>query len=142
MDLYSQKVYRGFIERPPGEYVIPSSSSIPAPLLNLQPATADHLQVDEHGSEIAIVFEGSNLWFCHKMSVGGLVINVRASESNGNCIRHNMEKKDSTVGHLKDGECVKITLHSHFSKSFTSKVSVFKKVSLDLTGGLILLLYS
>lgn len=124
-------MYRGFIEKPPTKYLIPSSSSTPTPLPNLQPAAADHLQVDEHGNEIAIVFEGSNLWFCHKMSINGLVINIRAFESNGNCIRHNLERKDCTIGHLKDGESVKITLHSHFSKPFTSKVSIFKKVGLN-----------
>ena len=137
LDFYSQKMYRGFIEKPPGEYVIPSSSCTPTPLINLQPAASNHLQVDEYGSELAIVFEGSNLWFCYKISIDGLVINVKAPESNGNCIRHNVEKKASTVRCLKDGECVKVTLHNHFCKSFTSKVSIIKKVSLDQKGSVI-----
>ena len=128
MELYSQKVYRGYVERPPNKYMVPSLSKTPTPLINLYPTTSDHLQVDRHGSELAIVLEGSNLWFCHKMTIGNLMIKITASLCNGNCVHYNMDKWDSTVGRLKDGEKVNITLHNHFSRPSTFKVIINKKV--------------
>ena len=128
MELYSQKVYRGYIERPPYKYMVPLLSKTPTPLKNLQPSTSDHIQVDRHGSELAIVLEGSNLWFCHKVTIGSLVIKITASLCNGNCVHYNMDKWDSNIGHLKDGEKVSITLHNHFSRPSTFKVIINKKV--------------
>ena len=87
------------------------------------------VELHSHGNELAIVVEGSNLWFCYQVSIGGHTVQTPAHDLSGISIHFNIPKEESKVK-VEKGE-VMVVLCSHFSKKpFSKDVPALQKVSL------------
>ncbi len=128
MVAYCEKLFRGYLDKTP-EYRIPSAGKAPAPL-NMRP-TVSGVTIHEHGSEVALVVEGTHFWFCHRLSIGRESIATPASKISGTSIKLNFDKKSKpTLSALSENEEVSLKVSNHFMKStVTVNVKVVKKVS-------------
>ncbi len=126
--IYCEKLFRGYLDKAP-EYRIPSEGKAPA-ALNMRP-TVSGVTIHEHGSEVALVVEGTNFWFCHHLSIRGESIATPASKISGTSIKLNFDKESKpTLSALSDNEEVSLKVSNHFMKSpVTVNVKVLKKVS-------------
>ena len=110
--------------------------TLPKKFPSLKPSVSS-VTVSHHGEEVALILEGENLWFCHKIKIGnraGARI-IRATgpdvtrrsinfnyvpQHSGDLIIHNVAPRDTTVS---------VTLYSHFSKPILKRgVEARKKV--------------
>ena len=123
---YCQKILRSFLEKCP-EYTPPSpAKQSPVELTMLKPSITS-VELHSHGNELAIVAEGSNLWFCYKISIGGHTIQTPAHDLSGTSIQFNIQREESKIEVV--GEKVAVSVHSHFSKKPLSYcVPVLQKV--------------
>ncbi len=128
MVIYCEKLFRGYLDKAP-EYRIPSEGKAPASL-NMRP-TVSGVTIHEHGSEVALVVEGTDFWFCHRLSIRGESIATPASKLSGSSIKLNFDKKiKPTLSTLSDNEEVSLKVFNHFMKSpLTVNVKAVKKVS-------------
>ena len=85
------------------------------------------VELHSHGNELAIVVEGSNLWFCYQVSVGGHTVQTPAHELSGTSIQFNIPMEENKVK-VEEGK-VMVVLYSHFSKKpFNKEVPTIQKV--------------
>ena len=134
MAAYAKKVFRAFLEksatREPA-YKIPSSPKyVPPELSDLKPSLMS-VQLHRHGNELAVVVEGSNLWFSYQIALQGMPrVPIPGNKSSGSEIQFNIKGDDSIA--LEDGNVkeVRVTLHSYFSKTTKVDVSLQHKVGL------------
>ena len=128
VEIYCEKLFRGYLDKAP-EYRIPSERKAPASL-NMTP-TVSGVTIHEHGSEVALVVEGTNFWFCHRLSIRGESIATPASKISGTSIKLNFDKESKpTLSALSDNEEVSLKVFNHFMKSpVTVNVKIIKKVS-------------
>ena len=128
METYCEKLFRGYLDKAP-EYKIPSEGKAPASL-NMRP-TVSGVTIHEHGSEVALVVEGTDFWFCHRLSIRGESIATPASKISGTSIKLNFDKESKpTLSALSDNEEVNLKVFNHFMKfPVTGNVKVVKKVS-------------
>ncbi len=128
METYCEKLFRGYLDKAP-EYRIQSQGKAPAPL-NMRP-TVSGVTIHEHGSEVALVVEGTDFWFCRRLSIRGESIATPASKISGTSIKLNFDKEiKPTLSALSDNEEVSLKVSNHFMKSpVTVNVKVVKKVS-------------
>ena len=124
---YCQKVFRSYLEKFP-EYTPPSpSKQSPVELAMLKPSITS-VELHSHGNELAIVAEGSNLWFCYQISIGGHTIQTPAHKLSGTSIQFNIQREESKIKVVE--EKVDVVVYSHFSKKpISNVVSVLRKVS-------------
>ena len=89
------------------------------------------VELHSHGNELAVVVEGSNLWFCYEISIGGHTVQTPAHDLSGTSIQFNIQREESKVKMIEGKERkVMAMLYSHFSKKPLSKVvPVLQKVS-------------
>ena len=86
------------------------------------------VQLHSHGNELAIVAEGSNLWFCYQISIGGHTIQTPAHDLNGTSIQFNVQREESKIEVVD--EKIIVVVYSRFSKkSLSNSVPVLRKVS-------------
>ena len=91
--------------------------------------TVTSVELHSHGNELAIVVEGSNLWFCYQISIGGHTVQTPAHDLSGTSIQLNIPMEESKVK-VEKGEVMAV-LCSHFSKKPLSReVPALQKVSL------------
>ena len=129
METYRQKIFRGYLEKDPEYKIPPSAKKTPESVESLRPMISG-VVVHEHGSEMALVIEGSNLWFCYQLSVNGDSIDTPACDITGTSIKLNLDKDSRTsLSSLTDGQEVKVKVHNHFFKSPSPVVQVQKKVT-------------
>ncbi len=128
MKFYFEKLFCGYLDKAP-EYRIQYKEKAPASL-NMKP-TVSGVTIHEHGSEVALVVEGTNFWFCHRLSIRGASVETPASQISGTSINLNFDKENNqTLSTLSDNEEVSLKVFSHFMKSpVTVNVKVVKKVS-------------
>ena len=133
MAAYAKKVFRAFLEksttREPA-YKIPLSPKYVPELSDLKPSLTS-VQLHRHGNELAVVVEGSNLWFSHQIALQGMPrVPIPGSKSSGSEIQFNIKGDDSIA--LEDGKIkeVRVTLHSYFSKTTKVDVPLHHKVGL------------
>lgn len=130
MDLYSQKLFLAYLQKPP-KFMIPSLPRVPKPLGIVKP-TITSLVLHEHGNEIALAVEGNNLWFCYQMTVGGVHIETPTKKLvSGTSIKFNTEKEHSKLK-FSDNENVNVTVYSYFTKPTTNLIIAHKKVCYNL----------
>ena len=85
------------------------------------------VELHNHGNELAVVVEGSNLWFCYQISIGGHTVQTPAHDLSGTSIQFNVQREDSKVK-VEEGK-VMVILCSHFSKKPLNKeVPALQKV--------------
>ncbi len=128
METYCEKLFRGYLDKSPEYRVLPTGKA-PASL-NMKPTVSDVI-IHEHGSEVASVVEGTDFWFCHRLSIRGESIATPASKISGTSINLNFDKESKpTLSALSDNEEVNLKVFNHFMKfPVTGKVKVVKKVS-------------
>ena len=128
MDSYCKKLFCGYLDKAP-EYRIPSEGKAPASL-NMRP-TVSGVTIHEHGLEVALVVEGTDFWFCHRLSIRGESIATPASKISGSSMKLNFDKEiKPALSALSDNEEVSLKVFNHFMKSpVTVNVKVLKKVS-------------
>ena len=124
---YCQKIFRSFLEKAP-EYTPPSSVKQSLTELTILKPSVTSVELHSHGNELAVVVEGSNLWFCYQISIGGHTVQTPAHDLSGTSIQFNIPKEDSNV-EVDKGKVMAV-LYSHFSKKPLSKeVPALQKVS-------------
>jgi len=123
---YCQKIFISFLEKFP-EYTLPSRpKQSPVELTMLKPSITS-VELHSHGNELAIVVEGSNLWFCYPISIGGHTIQTPAHSLSGTSIRFNIQSEESKIE--VEEEKVEVVVYNHFSKKPLSyTVPVHRKV--------------
>ncbi len=132
METYCEKLFRGYLDKAP-VYRVQSQEKAPASL-NMKPTVSGvtiHEHGSEHGSEVALVVEGTDFWFCYRLSIRGESIATPASKISGTSIKLNFDKEiKPTLSALSDNEEVSLKVFNHFMKSPVSViVNVLKKVS-------------
>jgi len=124
---YCQKIFRSFLEKFP-EYTPPSPAKQPHVELTMLKPSITSVELHSHGNELAIVVEGSNLWFCYQISIGSHTIQTPAHELSGTSIQFNIQREESKIEVVE--EKVGIVVYSHFSKKpLNYTVPVHWKVS-------------
>jgi len=125
---YCQKIFRSLLEKFP-EYAPPSpAKQSPVELTMLKPSITS-VELHSHGNELAIVTEGSNLWFCYQISIGGHTVQTPAHDLSGTSIQFNIQREESKIEITE--EKVGVSVYSHFSKKPLSNcVPVLRKVSI------------
>ena len=129
MELYSEKLFRGYLDKSP-EYRIPPPGNAPSPIDEIRPVVSG-ITIHDHGSELALVLEGSNFWFCNRLSICGENIDTPASKISGNSIKLNFDTANKPfLSFLTNNQRITIKVYSHFLKSPSSvNIKVYKKVS-------------
>ena len=129
MEMYCRKMHRGYLEKDPEYKIPPLAEMSPEPVGSMRPIVSG-ITIHEHGSEIALVMEGRNLWFCFQLSVNGENTSTHACAISGTSIKLNFDKDSRTsLSSLTDGEEVKVKVHNRFFKSPPpADVKVQKKV--------------
>ena len=124
---YCQKIFRSFLEKFP-EYIPPSSAKqLPTELTILKPSVTS-VELHSHGNELAVVVEGSNLWFCYQISIGGHTVHTPAHDLSGTSIQFIIQREESKVK-VEEGKVMAV-LYSVFSKKpLSEEVSALQKVS-------------
>ena len=128
MKTYCEKLFCGYLDKAP-EYRIQPQEKAPSSL-NMRPNVSG-VTIHEHGSEVALVVEGTDFWFCHRLSIRGESIATPASKISGTSIKLNFDKESKpTLSALSDNEEVSLKVFNHFMKSpVTVNVKIIKKVS-------------
>ena len=129
MEMYCQKMYRGYLEKDPEYEIHRLPTKSPEPVENMRPMVSG-ITIHEHGSEIALALEGRHLWFCYQLSINAENTSTPACDISGTSIKLNIDKDSRTsLSSLTDGEEVKVKVHNHFFKSPSpTVVKVQKKV--------------
>ena len=128
MSNYAQKIFHGFLKKPP-EYAPPLSLKGALPELDDLKPTLSSVELHRHGNELAVVVEGSNLWFSYQISLHDTQkISIPGTESNGTSIQYNLHGDQEDKVEVESGK-VKVCLSSQFSsKPVRQHVSVHRKV--------------
>ena len=132
MTFYAQRMFHGFLKKPP-EYAPPPSPKGALPELNdLKPALSS-VELHRHGNELAVVVEGSNLWFSYQISLHNTEkISIPGDESSGTSIQYNLHGDQEDKVEVESGK-VKVFLQTHFSSKMVKEhIPVHKKVIYSL----------
>ena len=134
MSFYAQKIFHGFLKKPP-EYAPPPSPKGALPELDDLKPTLSSVELHRHGSELAVVVEGSNLWFSYQISLHDTQkISISGDESNGTSIQYNIPSDQEDKVEIEN-ERVRVFLQTHFSsKPVKQHVSVYRKVKVIIVG--------
>ena len=124
---YCQKIFRSYLEKFP-EYTPPSpTKQSPVELTMLKPSITS-VELHSHSNQLAVVAEGSNLWFCYQISIGGHTLQTPAHDLSGTSIQFNIQREESKIKVVE--EKVGVSVYSHFSKKpLSGSVPVLRKVS-------------
>jgi GTP-binding protein EngB required for normal cell division len=99
---------------------------------------AKSIKFYRHGEEVALVLEGTNLWFCSHIKITGTggtrIINTLDVSPTCHSINFNYTPKDKEDLLIKrKDEFVEVTLFSHFSKSIKKKLPAEKMFEYHLS---------
>ena len=122
---YSKRVFEGHLDKHP-KYSLPETMKHAlGDVDDLRPSLCE-IKIHHHGSESAIVVEGSNLWFCYQVSFRGHKILILASKVSGSSIYFNVATVHCNRSVAKED----ISVDNYFkSKPIRQKVDVVEKVS-------------
>ena len=134
---YKTAIAESFLKSTDGEkYLLPSNLLIPKQI-SLKPQV-HKARFFRHADEVALVLEGKNMWFCHRIKVGNrdgskfINIDARGQDTAMRSLSFNYIPKDDgdlLIG--PKGTTVDITLFSHFCKPIKQQnVSAEKIVSI------------
>ena len=125
MAIYCRNVSWAYLEKPP-TYTIPKPTVSLEEIKFVKPSI-NAVEIHHHGNELAVAVEGSDLWFCYRLTVGGQSVDVPAPDISGNSIQFNIPKDGNKI--VVDNEKVKVALQNHFSaKSIKQEVTIHVKV--------------
>ena len=111
-------------------YRIPPPGNAPSPIDEIRPVISG-ITIHEHGTELALVLEGSNFWFCNRLFICGESIDTPASKISGTSIKLNFNNVNKpSLNLLSNEQEIVIKIYNHFLKSPSSvKLRIHKKVS-------------
>ena len=116
-----------------GKYDRPKTSIVPQPYPSLKPSIKK-AKFSRYADEVALVLEGGNLWFCHKIKVKNPNAGFRIIMPNGKLsersIHFNYIPENENDLLIEHHSTVDITLYSHFSSPISHKIGAEKMVSL------------
>ena len=107
--------------------------TLPKKFPSLKPSVSS-VTVSHHGEEVALILEGENLWFCHKIKIvnraGARIITATGPYVTKRSINFNYVPQHSGDLLIAPRDTtVSVTLYSHFSKPITKRgVEARKKV--------------
>ena len=90
--------------------------------------TVTSVELHSHGNELAVVVEGSNLWFCYQVSVGGHTVQTPAHDLSGTSIQFNIQREESKVK-VEEGKVMAMVYSNFSKKSLSKEVPALQKVS-------------
>ena len=133
MEVYAKKINRGYLNKDP-EYKIPSKPRQSLQSVQALKARVTSVDLINHGSELDLVVEGSNLWFYNKLSMYDKPIKPAPciQQSIGTCLHVKISgDSNSNLRSLKDGQKVRIGFHTHFSSQWPMDIECHTKVILE-----------
>ena len=125
MPVFQKGIFLGWLDRIP-KYSLPDVPKHPPSEIDYLKPSVEKVEIRHHGSETAVVLEGSNLWFCSQVSIGSYSLKTPACDLSGSSIRFN-DRKEKVMIATQD-EKVKVTLDSYFSKLVKKEILVDEKV--------------
>ena len=135
MDGYRRKVFRSYLEKQPDKYSGPGLAKDIKEVSLLTPEVKA-IEFHKYPNEYAVVLEGDNLWFCHKIHIGskGNVHKIDTPVQNitRQSIQFNFTLSRGKKCIVPDNGHMEITLYSHFSDPINEVVPV-KQVSIQYT---------
>ncbi len=128
MTTYWEKLFRGYLDRAP-EYTIPSPGKAHSAVDNVMPIVTGII-LHDHGSELALVLEGQNFWFCYRLSIHGESIDTPASKIAGTSIKLNFNKDSKrSLSSVSNEQELSVKVFCLFSKApQQATLNVQKKV--------------
>ena len=119
MGVYCEKLFRGYLDKSP-EYRIPPPGNVPTPIDEIRPVVSG-ITIHKHGTELALVMEGSNFWFCNRLSICRESIDTPASQITGSSIKLNFDKVNKrSLSLLTNEQEIVVKVYNHFLKSPSS----------------------
>lgn len=118
-----------------GIYEFPKSSGTVLPELTSLKPNVTKANFFRHADEVAIVFEGTDLWFCHKVEVGAerkpIIIEAKGQDTTMRSISFNYTPRNPNDLIINERiSQLAITVYSHFCKSFKLDIEAQKMVGL------------
>lgn len=107
---FSGSLFVGYLEKSPSYSFPPQPKHAPSDVSGLKPLV-DEVHVHHHGDQTAIVLEGSNLWFCHKVSFRRHTVPISSQEISGSAIQFNVPRDN----HKAKEATERVTLYTYFS---------------------------
>ena len=135
MNGYRHKVFRSYLEKQPDVYSGPLQAKAikETKEVSLLIPEVEAVEFHKYPNEYAMVIEGNNLWFCHKIYIGnksnGYKIDTPAQDISRRSIQFNFTPSDGKMCIVPDNGHMEITLYSHFANPSNKTVSV-KQVSI------------
>ena len=129
MPRYSKSLFERYLDKPP-KYSFPEF--LPHTLGDVDDSKPSiyEVQIHHHGTESAVVMEGTNLWFCYQLSFRGLKLSVPASDISGSSIQFNGIKVPTESASTLSLRKETVNLFSHFKSKFVrQEVEVHERVS-------------
>ena len=125
---YSKRVFEGHLDKHP-KYSFPETMQQALDdITDLRPSVYN-IQIHHHGSESAVVVEGSNLLFCYQVLFRGQKVSIPASDVSRSSIQFNVLAIPSipqSVSIAKE----EVSFSNYFkSKPIWEKVDVLEKVT-------------
>ena len=132
MKEYQQPILRSFLEKKPA-YNVPNLEKAHRDIKPLSCLKPEPIKVTlhEYPTENAIMLQGKNLWFLHKIGLGEkrrteqCEIDTDAQSITGSSIQFNFSPSDAASNELRS-EKVNLTVFSHFSKPIQKKIPIIK----------------
>ena len=115
---YSKTIFDSHLDKEPRYFIPPAPKHAPQEIKNLLPSVSE-VHVHHHGDQTAIAVEGTNLWFCHEVSLLGQKQNIPPSITSGSSIHINIPTKNLKLG--GDGASGKQSLSSVIFTPFSSR---------------------
>ena len=130
---YSKAIFDSHLDKEP-RYSIPSAPKhAPQEVKNLLPSIRE-VHVHHHGDQTAIAIEGTNLWFCHEVSLLGQKQNIPPSITSGSSIHINIAKKLKLGDDASGRQSISSVIFTPFSSKSIKQDSIplFVKVIIIL----------
>lgn len=126
MRVYLNKIIRGYLEK--GEkYTIPTSRQMSLPCGKVVPSISN-LFLHVQGSDMFLIVEGSNLWFCYQLR-SGKHLSIIPNETNGTFMKFIISNnKVKFFVDITDGQIFHGHLDSYFFEPLPVHTVVHKKV--------------
>ena len=124
---YSDKVFWGHLEKSPKYSLPPAQKLAPHEVDDLK-SSISKVQMTHHGSETAVTLEGTNLWFCHQMSVRGHTLATPPDKISGTSIQFHVPKASNDQRDVNESSR-KVVVYTHFSKPLKQEPQFEDRVS-------------
>ncbi len=116
MVTYCEKLFRGYLDRAP-EYAFPLPGQASSAVDNIRPIVTG-ITLHDHGSELALVLEGHNFWFCYRLTICGENIDTPASKIAGTSIKLNFNKDSKrSLSSVSNEQDLSVKVSCLFSKA-------------------------